>query len=390
MSGQTRRIRVLHSLSAIATGGVERRRLSLAKLLDPSRYEQRIMARGVMGSLPAELEAAGVPVDVLGGTRFVERRAVQRALQVAREFRPDIVHGAVFEGLAVALLAGRAVGARVVIEETSHPVNRSRAGHALFKSLALASDACVAISPAVGQFLCEVGGMPRSRVVVIPNGVATPVVPDAARLAELRARLRIPDGAVVLGTVGRLVDDSHKRVSDLLRAMAMLRHEEPRVHLVVVGDGKERPGLERLAAELGVTEHVSFAGHSDDVGGFYGLMDIFALVSGREGFGLVVAEAMLCGLPVIATAVGGLLDIVVPEETGLLIPPAAPEQIARAIRALRSDPERRQRLGLAGQQRARERFGAQRYVRDVDAFYQELLARPRGLPWSLWPARAPA
>ena len=92
----------------------------------------------------------------------------------------------------------------------------------------------------------------------------------------------------------------------------------------------------------------------------------------------------------LVTAVGGLLDIVVPEETGLLIPPASPDDIARAIRALRADPERRQRLGLAGQQRARERFGAQRYVRDVDAFYQGLLARPRGLPWSLWPARPPA
>lgn len=388
MSGE--RIRVLHSLSAIATGGVERRRLSLARLLDPARYEQQIMARGVMGALPAEFEALGVQVQVVGGTRFLDRAAVLRATRVARSFRPHIVHGAVFEGLGVALAAGRAVGARVVLEETSHPINRSRAGHALFKTLVFASDACVAISPAVGGYLTEVTGVPPRKVVVIANGVATPIVPPPRDLAELRVSLGLPQSSFIVGTVGRLVDDSHKRVSDLLRALTLLRDADDKVHLLVVGDGKERPQLERLALELGVKSQVTFAGHSDQVGGFYGLMDAFALVSGREGFGLVVAEAMLCGLPVIATAVGGLLDIVLPGETGLLIPPASPESIAAAIRQLRADPALCKRLGAAGEARARQHFSAERYARDVDAFYRSLLAEPRRLPWSLVPAPSDA
>jgi len=355
----------------------------LASLLDPARYEQRLMARGIMGALPAELERLGLQVDVLGGTRFVDVRAVARAIRIARDYRPHIVHGAVFEGLGVAIAAGRAIGARVVVEETSHAVNRSPRGHRLFRALAQASDACVAISPAVGRYLTEVTGVPERLVTVISNGVTSPVVPDAAALAKLRLKLAVPERAFIVGTVGRLVDDSHKRVSDLLRAMQLVGDVDASVHLLVVGDGKERASLQRLASELGVQKSVTFAGHTDDAGPYYGLMQVFAIVSGREGFGLVVPEAMLCGLPVIATAVGGLLDIVLPDQTGLLVPPARPDLISEAILRLRADAELRSQLGRAGMERARALFGAERYAREVDAFYQKLLLRPRPLPWSL-------
>src|SRR6187402_1784905 len=102
------RIRILHCLSSIASGGVERRRLTLARLLDSARYEQRIIARATRGEVVAALQDAGMPVSVVGQGRLFDPGALLRSVRLAREFRPHIVHGAVFEGLSLAVVAGRA------------------------------------------------------------------------------------------------------------------------------------------------------------------------------------------------------------------------------------------------------------------------------------------
>jgi glycosyltransferase involved in cell wall biosynthesis len=374
----TNRIRILHSLSAVATGGVERRRLSLAKYLDGARFEQMLMARAATGQLVGQLESAGTRVQIVGSGGLFDLRAMARAVRVAREFRPHIVHGAVFEGLGVALAAGRSCGALVVLEETSHATNRSWRGHAVFRTLASLSDSCVAISPAVGRYLAEVTRVPAKHVHVIPNGVDEPVAPPGFERRAFRASLGIDADAFVIGTVGRLVDDDHKRVSDLLRAMPRVLAERPSATLLVVGEGRAKPELEQLARDLGLSSRVVFTGHRDDTGALYRAMDLFTLVSSREGFGLVLPEAMLCRLAVVATRVGGICDIVVDGETGLLVPPRDPTAIAEALARLMGDAELRTRFGEAGEARARARFGASRYAADVEAFYTQLMKTKRG------------
>jgi glycosyltransferase involved in cell wall biosynthesis len=355
----------------------------LAKLLDPSRYEQRVMVRGAVGSISAELERNGVPVITIGEGSLFSRGALYAAISLARAFRPHIVHGAVFEGLPPAVVAGRACGARVIVEETSHATNRSRAGHLLFRSLVAASDACVAISPGVGEYLRDVTRVPLRKIHVIPNGVFRPILPSLTQRPGLRLQLGFAPDDFVVGSVSRLVDDGHKRVSDLIRAVANASASCPRVRLLVAGDGRERLGLERLARTLGLAEKAVFTGHREDVGNLYRVMDVFALVSGREGFGLVLPEAMFCGLPVIATRVGGIPDIVISGETGLLVPPCDPRAIADAILRLEAEPQVRARMGEAALRRAELKFSAERYAKDVDAFYQALLAR-RFRPATLW------
>lgn len=351
---------------------MERRRLTLTRLLDPERFEQRLLIRSSKGTLPEQFRAAGIPIAEIGDGSLFSPRLLGRAIRVARQFRPHIVHGAVFEGVGVGLVAGRSCGARVIVEETSHATNRSQLGHALFRSIAGLADRCVAISPAVGDYLVEVTGVPRQRIEVISNGVLEPAPPTASK-AELRRQFGLSLDAFVVGTVCRLNDDSHKRVSDLIRALALLNHDN--VELLVVGEGQERPRLAALAEEVGVADRVKLVGYRDDVGNAYAAMDVFALVSAREGFGLVVAEAMLAGLPVIATGVGGIRDIVEDGRTGILIEPQKPPAIASAVRALSPDVELRARLAAAGRERARQRFGAERYAKDVEQLYLRLLKR---------------
>lgn len=366
-------IRVLHCLPWIGGGGVERRRLMLARFLDRSRYQQRILVRSCKGTLGERLRNEGVEIIELGDGRLFEPRLMAKAVRVAREYRPHIVHGAVFEGVGMALVAGRACGARVVAEETSYATNRSRAGHALFRTMVALSDACVAVSPAVGDYLVDVTRVPRNRVTVITNGVFAPIIPDTDR-TELRQSLGLSADSFVVGTVCRLVDDSNKRVSDLIRSTALLK-DIPGFRLLVVGSGREREALEALSRSLGVSEQVLFSGHRDDVGTMYKTMDVFALVSTREGFGQVIAEAMLANLPVIATGVGGVRDIVEDGRTGILVPACQPEILAQTIRRLHASPDERVSLGSAGAKRARDKFSAERYTRDVDEFYGRLMGR---------------
>jgi L-malate glycosyltransferase len=376
----TRRVRVLHSLAAVTFGGVEQRRLILARELDRERYEQLIIAREASGWLAGALREHGVHVVVVGGVHsLLDGRALWRSIAVARDFRPDIVHGAVFEGISAAVAAGRLSGARVVVEETSHATNRSARGHALFRAFAAGADACVAVSPAVGEYLYEVTNVPRSKITVITNGVTAPRVPSREDALRIRTALGLTHDAFVVGTVGRIDDDDHKRYSDLVRAVELTKTSLPELRLLVVGEGRQRQELEQLAQQLGVADRVCFTGARSDVGSMYAVMDVFSLVSDREAFGLVLPEAMMCSLPVVATAVGGMKDIVVHDKTGLLVAPREPAEIASAISRLHASPALRDAFGKAGKARAVEHYGAARYARDVDQFYQRLLsARSRG------------
>jgi len=372
---EARRIRVLHCLAAVGYGGVECRRLLLARHLDAMRFEQRIVTRGTIGPLADEIRSAGVEVISVGGGSPFRPRALWLATREARRFRPDIVHGAVFEGLGLAVVAGHATRASIVIEESSHATNRSRRGHALFRGLVAASDACVAVSPAVGEYLTSVTHVPPRKITVITNGVLAPRMPDPAELGELRRSVGLSEDAFVVGSVGRLDDDAHKRYSDLLRAVSLLAPDVPKLQLLLVGGGRLRQYYENLARELGIAERVVFAGLRSDVERMYALMHVFALVSDREAFGLVVPEAMLCGLPVVATAVGGLRDIVDDMRTGILVPPRSPARVAAALRTLHDNPELRASMGSAGTERARRHFSAERYAADVARFYERLFER---------------
>jgi glycosyltransferase involved in cell wall biosynthesis len=243
----------------------------------------------------------------------------------------------------------------------------------LFRLLSRRAERCVGVSPAVLRYMQTKAKLPVAKTRLITNGISAPVLSSASQRESLRQALGLPPTAFVVGSVGRLADDP-KRFSDLIRALSQLAPALPQLFLLIVGDGKDRGMLEQLSESLGVADRVRFVGYQSDVGPMFSLMHVFALASARESFGLVLVEAMFSGLPVVATNVGGIADIVVPGETGLLVPTHEPRALAEAIQRLSTDGESRQRLGRAGLLRAEQMFGAARYVNDVDALYQELVS----------------
>ncbi|WP_353221932.1 glycosyltransferase [Salinisphaera sp. C84B14] len=368
------KIRVLHCLETVGSGGVEQTRLSLAQNLDPTIYEQQLVCTKAVGSLPELFSYVGCEIHQVGEFRGIfDRRPYKATLGIVRKFRPHIIHGAVFEGLAQAAVTGVLGRVPVIIgEETSDPQNRRWTGRLLNRAFAGLCHHMVGVSPAVVDYLEKKIFVPKNKVTLINNGVAQRPGVSLTDLGVIREQLMLPADAFVIGTVGRLFD-SHKRTSDLIKAMPLIVHEAPGAKLLIVGSGPDEETLHNLASKLGVEQSVIFAGYQGDPQAFYQLMDVFALASVREAFGLVLVEAMFAELPVVATHVGGIPDVVKDGDTGYLVEPSRPDDLASAILNLAHDTKKRRSMGQNGRKRAMARFGAKRYVDEVDRLYRRLL-----------------
>jgi len=210
------------------------------------------------------------------------------------------------------------------------------------------------------------------KVCLVENGVLDPGPADRGLVRKIRSQCKMADDGVLIGTVGRLFDH-HKRVSDLLRALDLVLKDLPATRLLVVGDGVDAEMLKRLATELGVESNVTFVGYQGDTRPYFEAMDIYVHPAAEEAFGLVIVEAMYAGLPVIASRVGGIPDVVEEGKTATLVPDKNPEMMANAILALARDAEQRRQFGEAGRARATQLFTMDRYVAEIDVFYRRTL-----------------
>jgi glycosyltransferase involved in cell wall biosynthesis len=365
------RIRVLHVVETIKSGGVENRRLTLAKLLDKNFFEQKIVCTRAIGQLPVKLAEAGMEVIPIGPFKGpLHIKGYIKLLHIIKQYKPHIIHGAVFEGVTLAAVAGTMGRVPVVIlEETSDPQNRSRRASLLLRLLAVFAKAVVAVSPSVEEYLLKKAKIPAYKIKLINNGISFPPQPDAAVVAQAKKIAGINDGDFVIGSVGRL-RDYHKRFSDLIRAMAILKQKGiSNIKLLIVGDGDDKAMLEALAVNLGVESEIIFTGYTSDTSVYYAMMDVFAIASFMEAFGLVATEAMYFKLPVVATGVGGLKHIVLYQQTGVLVNKEAPGELAEAFEMLYHDPAKRLAYGVAGYERVLKEYSAQAYVNNVTALY---------------------
>jgi glycosyltransferase involved in cell wall biosynthesis len=370
------KIRVLHCLETVGSGGVEQLRYNLARYLDKERFEQKIVCTHKYGMIPEYLEGIGMEIIAVGNMDSPFHLARYRAVsKIIRSYKPHIVHGAVFEGLMMGTIAGRwnkVPG--IIIEETSDPVDRSWRGNLLMRLAGALAHKVVAESDAAGDYVRSVLGIREPKLQVIHNAADKPIFPSAEETAELKAALGIGNHDFVVGSVGRLFDD-HKKVSDLIKAVAILKEAIPEIKLLVVGDGNDRDNLIRLCQELSIQDRVIFAGYQGNTAPYYACMDLFAIASQREAFGIVLVEAMYFQLPVVATAVGGIKQVVKDGETGILVEKNNPHTIANAIRDLHGDPDKRKRFGFSGLQRAEQEFSVSKYVKSIDELYTKLSSR---------------
>ena len=214
-----------------------------------------------------------------------------------------------------------------------------------------------------------------TKVRLIPNGIDLGRFTPRPPSASLRAALGVPPSAPIVASVGRFVEVKGYRY--LLEAAAQVARARAGVHWILVGDGELRGELEAHARSLGLAPQVHFTGWRDDIPDVLALCDVFVLPSLREAFGRVLVEAMAMGRPVVATTGGGVPDVVVDGETGLLVDPAASAPLAAAVQTLLENPGRAGHLGAAGRRRAQSTFSLTAHVDAVERAYAELLGVDR-------------
>jgi glycosyltransferase involved in cell wall biosynthesis len=375
-----RRVHVLTLVDHLGTtGGAERLALDIATRLDRSRFRSTLCASrfGTDRALTdGEQQAVGLLRDA--GTGFVGLGRRRRseiwpwrhlAVYIRRE-RVDVIHAHMFGSNAWGTVVGRLTRVPVVI---AHEHTWSFEGEPLKRLLDREligrwSDAFVAVSREDRRRMIEIERVPAERIRVLANGIA-PRSPTAGR--DLRAELGIGSGPL-LGAVGAL--RAQKAYDVLIRAAAALRGHHPQLHVLIAGDGPEKSRLEALVRELGLTDVVMLLGRRLDVPDILAELDMAVSASNYEGTPLAVIEYMGAGLPIVATRVGGVPDLIEDGVHGVLVEPGDPAGLAAAIDDLLSDPARASELGAQARERRRREFGLDLMVHNVEALYEELLA----------------
>lgn len=310
------------------------------------------------------------PIDPIA-----DARTGLELVSVIRGFRPDIVHThhskAGLLGRSAAILAGvpRVHTFHGHVFEGYFGTRASAAIVAAERILATRTSHLIALSPRQREDILQRGIGRPDRFSVVPLGLDLDRFRAADRTSA-RARLGIADDIRAVVMIGRIVPI--KRVDRLLRAFALAVGQRPEMRLLVIGDGSERPGLEAQAAAAGLASSVTFCGWRSDTRDWYAAADIVALSSDNEGTPLTLIEAAAAGRPVVATDVGGVRDVVVDGETGLVVDTDDEKGFAEALVRLVSDPALAARLGQAAP-RVATRFGIERLTDDLERVYQGLM-----------------
>lgn len=230
----------------------------------------------------------------------------------------------------------------------------------------------LAVSEAARQAMIEREQILEDKITTVVNGVQAPAVPGPERRAALQRELGIAPDSPLCVTVARLSEE--KGLLHLIAAAPLVLKTCPNARFVIVGEGPLRPDLEQEIAAAGLSAAVILAGFRPDATDIIAAGDLFVLPSLAEPFGLVLLEAMALGKPVVATAAGGPLEIVVDGKTGLLVPPADARSMADALRRLLTDTAQSQRLGCAGQERFQQHFQARTMAAATLTVYQHVQA----------------
>ena len=328
--------------SSFAPGGTERQMSELVRRLDPARWQVHVGCFRAEGAwLDRVREAAPVTDFNVRSLRGADTLSRARAFaRWCRDRRLAVLHTADLPSNIFGQPAAAFAGVPVRIANR-RDVNPGRAAHELIAQrigYAFAHRVVANCRAAADRLRFE--GVPARKIAVIPNGLDTEVYALRGPIARVRR----------VATVANLRPEKGHDV--LLDAAAIVVRRFPDAHFDIVGAGPELAALEARAESLGLTSAVSFLGHCEDVPARLAAADLFVLPSRSEAFPNAVLEAMAIGLPTIASAVGGLLEVIQPERNGVLVPVGDPQALARAISGLMADPARAARLGAAARAHA--------------------------------------
>ena len=366
------RIRVLFVIATLDRAGAEKQMVLLCTRLDRGRFDPMVVCLTRGGPLEKELRLRGIPYVILGKKHKIDLLVLMRLMRLIRRFRPHVVHMWLFTantyGRLAALLAPTKVGC-VIASERCVDVWKGPIHRLIDRSLARRTALVVANARAVADF-CVSEGIPESKICVIPNGFDFESFRPLSR-SSARETLSIPESAKAVAFVGRL--EKQKGVSVLLEAARYL-NELPDFLLLIIGEGPEEQSLKEQAEDARLLkESVRFVGSLEDAASILPAFDVVVLPSLWEGLPNVLIEAMASGVPVVATHVGGVSELVEDGRTGFLVRPGESRPLAEKIRYLLEHPFDARGMGEVAQNASRQKFNLERTVHSYEEAYLEAL-----------------
>ena len=397
--GRGEPIKVLRVIARLNIGGPARHAALLDEALGKRGFKTLLVYgtpapdEGTLEQLVAERSLPSFPIPDLGRALkpWSDLRAFIQLTRLVFRERPDVVHTHTAKAGVLGRLAAFAYNTtgrrhrRCFVVHTFH-------GHVLSgyfgspasvairwieRTLARLTDRVVTISERQRtDLVTRFAIVAREKTAVIPLGLdLEPLSALSGPQVDAKRRFGFDGSELVFGYIGRFVPI--KDLDTLVRAFSQVVRSSSRVRLLMLGDGQLRSQLEALARSFGVSETVKFAGWQLDLPLVYSAIDIVVLSSLNEGTPVAIIEAMAAGLPVVATSVGGVPDVVHHQRTGLLVPPRDPDQLAGAMSTMAGNEGLRAELGAAGRREALDRFSIGRLASDVDALYRDGLRLKR-------------
>jgi glycosyltransferase involved in cell wall biosynthesis len=366
---------ILHTEASLGWGGQERRILVEALAMRQRGHRPALACdpRGELYRRALQQRFSVAPLTFGGRHNLTAWKTLRRMLGTGAI---DILNTHSSLDSWVATLAWQCLHTRPLLVRTRHLstwIKDNRLTRWLYRTPA----AIITTGQVTKELIVMRLGVPARRIFSIPTGVELAEFAPQEKSRELLAQLHIPENAFIFGNVAVL--RSWKGHLYLLEAFHELIEGGARAFLILVGEGPYRVVIEEKIEQLGLQHWVRLAGFRDQVAPWFALMDVMVLASyANEGVPQSLLQAMAMALPVIGTTVGGIPEVIVEEETGLLAPPRDARALAQVMEQLMSDPDRRRELGRRGRELVVERFSLEQMAAEIEAVYQVLRGHQRG------------
>lgn len=365
--------RILHLTHEMSIGGTQQVISQLVNNLDPERFTCEVACiDGLVGSLGEKLEANGTNFHVFHrGTGF-DISLVKAVRRLLTERKIDIVHCHQYTPFVYGIFASLLTGVKVVFTEHGrfHPDRYSWKRRLVNPALGKITDSIIAISAATGRALAHYEWFSEKQIKIIYNGLQPPIFSGDFGLC--REEFGIREGTIVFGTIARF--DPIKNIPMMISAFKEVHSKNPNTCLLLVGDGAEFLALQQLACELGVEDSVVFTGFQQETAKLMSLIDIYLLSSFSEGTSMTLLEAMASGTCSIVTKVGGNVELIQHQLSGIVIESEDTLGLADWMSVLAADPNQRRSLGDKARKVFSENYSISTMVEAYTSTYEEVLS----------------
>ena len=370
-------VNIMYLIEDLFIGGSEEDLLTILKGLNRERFNPLVICLAMGGPLVEEIKELGVEVKIIGLKRKFDLNTLWKLVRLMKERKIHILHTHLFVSDAYGRVAARIAGVPVILICMQNTYFWKRKRHIwLDRTLSRFTDRIICCSEVVREFTIEQERIRADKFVTVHNMIDLAKFARVVDVVKVKRDLGLNPETPIVGCVAIL--GPQKGHCYLLEAAAILLRRIPQTKFLIVGDGPLRRRLEGMAGDLGIGENILFLGNRRDTPQLFAAFDLSVLASLWEGLAIVLLEAMAMRKPIVATAVGGVPEVVVNQQTGILVPSKDPTSLAQAMLSLLKDRNKAREMGEAGRKRVEEKFSSKIMIKRLEDLYLSLL-REKGI-----------